>query len=354
LRVLVLGAGIAGLSIAYELSRRGAGVTIVDPGGPGGVATGRSAGIVSLQLPWRLVSWALESMHLYERFRALRRIPGILVAPMECVERVLSWADKAGIEAGPLSPGEASRMLGIPLEPPSGWALAYSMDALVDLEAAVRGFLGELERLGARLEARGCRGLYEALRDYDAVIVAAGAWTPRLLGVPPEEIAGSAIYKCEASSVHVPGSLRALLYVEHEDRAAYAAPEAPERAIVGDGPSEPLRDPGEASPRPATPYEVLEELARVSPAFERAYPETSWAAPCLIAGDGLPVVGEWTSGVYILTGLDGYGLMVAPALASMLADNITRGTPLPPTLDPHRRPKPWEVGRAPPEPWRGC
>jgi glycine/D-amino acid oxidase-like deaminating enzyme len=354
LKVLVLGAGIAGLSVAYELSQRGVRVTVVDPEGPGGVATSRSAGIVSLQLPGRLASWALESLNLYERLGTARRVPGILAAPRGCVEEVLSWASSAGVEAGPLSPGEAGSILGVPVDPPGGWALAYTMDALVDVEAAARGLLEELGRLNARLEAREAPGPYEALGDYDAVVVAAGAWTPGILGVPPGEIAGSTIYNCEASSVHVPGILKAILYVEHGDEAAYAAPEALGRAIVGDGPNEPLRDPGEAYPRPATAYEVLEELARVSPAFEEAYPEASWAAPCLVTGDGLPAVGEWVEGIYILAGLDGYGLMAAPALASMLADHVTQGAPLPPRLDPHRRLKPWTGEGAPPEPWRGC
>ena len=41
-RIVVVGAGIVGASIAYHLSRRGAAVTVLDRGQPAGGATEKS------------------------------------------------------------------------------------------------------------------------------------------------------------------------------------------------------------------------------------------------------------------------------------------------------------------------
>ena len=52
IEITVLGAGIFGLSIAWELTRRGANVQVVDPHGP---ATGASGGIVgALSSQWKV------------------------------------------------------------------------------------------------------------------------------------------------------------------------------------------------------------------------------------------------------------------------------------------------------------
>lgn len=354
MRVLVLGAGIAGLLAARELALRGATVDIADPGDPGGGATGSSAGIVTLQMPEELARWALEAIDYYTGLGSARRTPGVILAPEACVDSATSGTHGAGELARQLTAEEASLLLGVEVRLPTGWSAAYTLDALVDVGGLVSRLEPELRSLGVRIRAPPPHSPYRALRDgYDYVVVAAGAWSPEVLGVEPDELAGSAIYNCEAASVALDGGLSAILYVETGGEAAYAVPESVNRVIVGDGPNTRLESPRQAAPEPGTAYRVLEALSTTAPAFLDSYPIASWAAPCLITGDGLPAVGEWIEGVYTLTGLDGYGLMAAPTLARMLADHLTRGSPLPKPLDPHRRVKPWREG-PPPEPFRGC
>ena len=349
MRVLVLGAGVAGLLAAVELSSLGAAVDVVDPKGLGAGATSRSAGILSLQMPDPLLGWVMESLEYYQALGVAERAPGLLVAPVECVEELRSLASR-GVEVVELDSGEAARLSGVEVRIPEGWTAAYTVDALVDVAALLNKLSSRLPRPPRTADVNP----YKALSTgYDAVVIAAGAWSPRLLGVEPEAMAGSAIYNCEASSVSVRGSLTAILYTEGAGYA-YAAPEAPGRAIVGDGPNRILGEPEDSRPEPGSVYEVLETLSRVYPAFLEAYPVSSWSAPCLIAGDGLPLVGEWVDGIYVLTGLDGYGLMVAPHLARMLARHILDGAPLPAFLDPHREVEPWRGAGEPPEPFRGC
>ncbi len=57
--------------------------------------------------------------------------------------------------------------------------------------------------------------------------------------------------------------------------SAYAVPESPETAIVGDGPNDMLERPEEAVPLPQTPYEVLETLSIAVPAAVESYPRSS-------------------------------------------------------------------------------
>jgi sarcosine oxidase subunit beta len=355
LRALVVGAGIAGLLAARELAARGVRVSVADPRGPGGGATSRAAGIVTLQMPPALASWSMEAILEYGGLGVSRRLPGLIVAPRECVEAALEGPSGLGEPLRLLSTREASEAAGLPIRVPPGWAAAYTLDAVVDAGGLVARLVEELSALGVEVEGRSVGNLYRELArgGYDVVVVASGAWVPEVLGVEPAEIAGSAIYNCEASSVALGAAPSAIIYVENNGDAAYAVPEAGGRVIVGDGPNSRLSGPEEASPTPGAVYDVLEVLSLAAPAFQDAYPVTSWAAPCLITGDGLPAVGEWVSGIYLLAGLDGYGLMAAPTLARMLADHIVYGHPLPETLSPHRGTPQWSGG-PPPEPFRGC
>jgi len=75
--VVVVGGGVIGCAIAYELTERGARVTVVERGAIGGEASWASAGIISL--PSRM-DMALERLEISRR--GLSRYPG-LVAELE-------------------------------------------------------------------------------------------------------------------------------------------------------------------------------------------------------------------------------------------------------------------------------
>ena len=359
--LIVVGGGVAGATLAAEAAARGLRVALASRGFMD-AASAAAAGIVTVQLPRPHLGWAIESAAYYHRRGVSRPVNAILAAPGECVGSMLEELAASGVPARRLGPREASRLAGIPLEPPEGHALASTLDSLVDL-GALRAYMAvELARLGVEVvECTVTRAWADAVQCGEGivmeaadVVVAAGAWAPRITGLPPEAVAGGTIYNCEASSVELPG-LRAVIYVEAGGGSAYATPESPSRAIAGDGPNTPLEDPDNAAPQPGTPYEVLEALAQATPAALHAAPLASWAAPCLVTGDGMPALGRASRRTPIIyTGLDGYGLMAAPALSRRLADHIARGTPLPPGLDPARPAEPWRGRGPPPEPYRQC
>jgi glycine/D-amino acid oxidase-like deaminating enzyme len=63
-RVVIVGTGIVGASIAWHLARKGAQVTVIDAGEPGGIATRASWG-------WINASWGNSKSYFQLRVRAM-------------------------------------------------------------------------------------------------------------------------------------------------------------------------------------------------------------------------------------------------------------------------------------------
>src|SRR4051794_3626396 len=70
--VVVIGAGIIGASVAWQLARRGAGVALLDAGIMGGEASWAGAGMLApggeMEGPGPLTDFAMESIRNYPRF----------------------------------------------------------------------------------------------------------------------------------------------------------------------------------------------------------------------------------------------------------------------------------------------
>src|SRR5579864_2970621 len=72
--IIVIGAGVVGCAVAYELARRGASVEIVDERPVGMGATQASAGVLAPYIEARdgsaLLEWTVRSLGLYDDFVA--------------------------------------------------------------------------------------------------------------------------------------------------------------------------------------------------------------------------------------------------------------------------------------------
>ncbi len=359
---IIIGGGIAGSFLALELSKSSK-VLLIDKGPLLGGATGSSAEIITLQLPKPFINWALESIKIYEEIGApLKRMEAILATNEKCAERYLKILNSVNVKSWILTRSEASRESGLTLKG-SNYVYLATLDALLEV-----GKLGNLMRLlltsnnadiieykEAKIKDEKIKIGEEFIEPTQAIIVAGGAWTPYILNIKAEELAGSRIYKCEAHSIDLGKKLKTIFY---EDLSgAYMVPESSKTATVGDGTNVAISKPEDGFvPTPGSVYEVLEGLSRAVADVENAIPRTSWAAPCLISGDGWPIVGNISERTYIFTGFDGVGLMIAPALARMLSAHLLKGRKLPQKIYPLRKVKPWEgPPKEPPEPYRfGC
>src|SRR5271170_5875421 len=239
MKVVVIGAGVAGLSIGWRLARSGCEVVVLERARPGRGATWAAGGMLAAaaenaddtkpdaQLAARgAVLWPdfardLESNSGHPVF--YRRDGSLIVASSQPEMEALSR--RAGNVASMLSPQDARSM-----EPLLGEGMAGALfapdDAQVDnralgLALAVAftnaGGILQMNEAVVRLEMSGDRILGArtpfALHEGDAFVIAAGAWSGALKGIPPDALPPVVPVKGEmiafklASGAHLPTRL---------------------------------------------------------------------------------------------------------------------------------------------------
>ncbi|MEX1219796.1 MAG: glycine oxidase ThiO [Solirubrobacterales bacterium] len=166
--VVVVGAGVIGLSVAFELRRRGAGVAVVEAAaaaatGATGVAAGMLAPVGELDFGEpALLEINLRSAALYPDFvsaveeltgldTGYRRLGGLHVAldrdEAAELKRVLDLQLSLGLDSKWLGPG-ASRDLEPGLHPGLNGSVLAEGDGVVDPRALSSALLAALEKLG--------------------------------------------------------------------------------------------------------------------------------------------------------------------------------------------------------------
>jgi glycine oxidase len=212
--VTVIGAGVIGLSIGYELVTRGATVRIVDARGAGQGATWASAGILAPYIEAQsdaLLEISLSSLHLYDRFIErvaadaeqsieYRRTGTLQVARDEDEAVRLAAATQllvdAEVEHESLDADAARR-----IEPALGAATAALLipsHGYVGVRSLVSALLAALARRGVMVEEAQIQDLQQERSRADAVVVAAGSWSRDLpasgKGVPVRPIRGQLLH----------------------------------------------------------------------------------------------------------------------------------------------------------------
>src|SRR6476619_2774309 len=198
--VLIIGAGVVGLSIAYHLDQRGASVTVLDRAGIGAGASGVQPGGVRQQWGTRVnCLLARESMRFYTGARELLRMrvdPGFqacgylfLAHSDNALARVrenVALQNELDIPSRIVSPEEAAELVpGLDIADVVGAAWCAEDGYFDRPQSLVEAFGGIAdvqvgEVLG--LEDEGVVRLASGDRlRADAVVIAAGVDTPRLL-----------------------------------------------------------------------------------------------------------------------------------------------------------------------------
>lgn len=334
MRVIVVGAGIAGSSVAYHASRRGAETVLVDSDEPG-QATAAGAGIVC---PWtsRLTDPAWHELAdtaagyyptLVDELGTdigYRRVGALRLAPDDELVRRVSAAPAAG-EVGVVS-GDEARELFPPLRgdvPALHVAGAARVDGRLVRDALRRAAVhqGSLYVSGtAALVMAGDRAVgvdVDGHRiDADAVVVAAGAWCPRLLEpvgvrirVEPQrgQITHLRVSDVDTSAwpVVLPASSHYLL--AFDDR----------RVVVGA-----TREVGSGFDYRVTAagqVEVLNEALAVAPGLAGAEVVETRVGFRPVGPDALPLVGTVRDGLTVATGFGPTGLTLGPYVGSLAA-----------------------------------
>lgn len=196
-KIIIIGAGLIGATLALDLARRGRDVTVIEAGLPAGQATGRSFGWINASFSLSEAHFALRVAGMAAHDRLARHLPG-LHQTSGCL-----WWEETGdafdatarrlADAGyPLT--RLSRTMLQAREPalrlPPAEALHFPTEGWVDAAALTRAALAAsgarvLSGLAARLWVEGdqIRGVDTDLGPIaaDQVVIAAGTASPALL-----------------------------------------------------------------------------------------------------------------------------------------------------------------------------
>ncbi|MEK6606948.1 MAG: FAD-dependent oxidoreductase [Myxococcota bacterium] len=345
--VAIVGAGIQGLALAYELARRGCkDVVVLDKAYVNYGASGRNGGGVRLQWSTELnIRLMQESLEICQGFATsmgvnvwLRRGGYVFLARSEVerarLEKSAELGQRCGVPTRLLSPADVREV--VP-ELDVGGVVAASYnprDAVIFPWPFLWGYARGAERHGARVHTftpvtalrlapggfhvETPRGTIVAER----VVAAAGAWSPtiaRMAGAtlptwphrheicsteplkpwlrPLVAEIGSGLYFSQSMRGEIVGGLT----VPDDDRRINLA----SRLIF-------LR-------------EMARALLRVVPRLSEVKVLRQWAGPYDMTPDGHPIVGEAPDcpGLWLCSGFVGHGFMMAPAVACHVADAMT-------------------------------
>lgn len=356
-RVCVIGAGVAGLSVALELLEAGYPVTVIERDHVGAGETMRSTAHLASGLDDRfhvlerehgtdgarhaatshraaidLIEGWVDAHHIECGFR---RVDGFLFAAAGCDPAILDREYEACMRAG-LEVQRVRRIEGLPA---AGPALRFARQARIDPLRYVEGLAAAVRRRGGRI-ARGeacgiedgtpCRVVLRDQRELrcDAVVVCTNVPFHRVLAYHTKQAAyRTFVLAFDAAEV----ALREALYWDTADPYHYVRwqddPATTPVLLVGGADHKTGQGDAEQSP-----FGVLEAWARAfHPGLGRVL--SAWSGQVIEPVDGLGFIGRdaGSDRVFVVTGDSGNGIthatLAAPLIAALVAD----------------RPHPWQA-----------
>jgi glycine oxidase len=349
--VIIVGGGVIGASIAFELAAEKLDVLLIDGQQPAREASWAAAGMLSPgpdspdALP--LVPLAKESMRLYPEF---------IASVEELSGKTTAFARKGVFEVFTAPNGESERdkmvaqyqTLGLSIEPvatevarkaepalgPAVRAAAWlPEEATLDPRMLMDALLAALQNRGVEilgdspvssvmLDGNHCTGVVTHGRNISAkcIVVAAGCFSAAIDWIgcyaPTRPIRGQ-LLALESKSVILARTLRS--------NKAYLVPRPNGRIIAGST----LEDAGfEKHVTPAGVRKILDGVLELAPPLANAQLVDAWAGLRPGTPDHLPILGPTDiRGLYIATGHYRNGILLAPATAKLLRRWILGGKP---------------------------
>ncbi|HEY2527839.1 MAG TPA: glycine oxidase ThiO [Xanthobacteraceae bacterium] len=353
-RVIIIGAGVVGLGIAWRLARR-AEVTVFDRGKAGSGATHAAAGMLAACCEAEpgeeaLVALGRESQARWPSFaEELLGASGIDVELRR--EGTLVLALTADDQAEIVHRWEFQRRLDLPLdwlsaattrarEPHLAGKIAGALyspqDHQVDNRKLARALHIAAEKAGATIceqrpvkeilvQGGGARGV--VLEDgtteaADSIVVAAGAWSRGIGGLPPDRRPPVRPIKGQMFALRMDPSAPLLNHVLWAP-GAYLVPRRDGRLIVGATVEEKGFDKTITAGGLLT---LLEAAWRAIPAIEELSVEEIWVGHRPGSRDDAPILGPGPlEGLFYATGHHRNGILLAPVTADAMARLVLDG-----------------------------
>lgn len=352
MKVVIIGAGVAGLGIGWRLLQAGAQVTILERAQPAAGATWASAGMLAITAELEEAAeaerdLALRAHALWPGFAAELEAASGRSVFLSRVGALLLAADAAELEvmrtraAGELRilDGREARTL-VPMLGEGVGGLWSPHEAHVDNRALGEALAIAFLKAGGALNANEAAVTLEpgpAVRtpysrhEADAVLVAAGAWSGLLDNIPIAPVKGEMI-----ALAPPPGAVLPAPVVWGHGVYCVPRPHLGEngRLLVGATVQEQGFD-------TATTQEARDHLwaacVRLMPSLKNWILADHWAGLRPKSPDGLPLLGPTPmENVFAASGQYRNGILFAPAIAREMADMILGKGAGVPDFDPRR------------------
>ena len=341
--IIVVGGGIIGLSAAWQLLQDGVDVVVLDPA-PGTGASHAAAGMLA---PIHEAYWG-ESHILELNLAASQAWPafadelgidvidyrrnGMLMAAYDADDKALldnlgDLHEQEGLPVERLRSRECRNRE--PLLAPSVRGGVYSpLDHQVNPRRVVAELLNRVPTIPVSATEVG-RNQVTASDGHtmacQQVVVAAGAWTGRLLGVPIRPIKGQ-ILRLSGPK----GLLRLPVRGVVRGSSVYAVPRSDGEIVVGATQEEQGFDTRVTA---GGVYELLRDVLALLPGLSEIDLVETWAGLRPGAPDNAPIIGAGEDGIVYATGHYRNGILTAPITATSVAA-LVQGNEPPVNLQP--------------------
>jgi glycine oxidase len=350
---IVVGGGVIGLAIGYELARRGQRTLVLDRGQPAGAASLAAAGMLAPvseadMAPEALLKLGLESLGLYPQWvQGIEERAGIDVGFRA---GGTLWVAVHRDEAGELAHLEETlRRRGLAVERMTAgalWALeprlsprtlsglSVAGDRQVDPRLLCIGLRAAIGRLagavrsgcevsavevdGGALRVRGIEGSTPIDLTAANVVVAAGAWASQSLRLP---LRGLALRPVRGQIVRLRGEPVLQRVLRTSD--CYLVPRADGELLVGSTVEEQGFD---VAPTAGAVHDLLRRAREIVPAiYDLTFEGVSVGLRPALA-DHLPAIGATeVPGLHLAVGHFRSGILLAPVTAKLIAERILDG-----------------------------
>ena len=355
--VVIIGAGVMGASIAFNLARRGVtNVAVLEKNFIAAGATGKSSACVrqhySTEVGARMVMHSLEIFRNFSEivggtagFVKTGYLMGVGERDHQALKKVIAMQQAVGIKTSLLSAKEIREieprvsthdLAAGAWEPDSGYA---------DPSDTTNAFMRRARELGVRLyqntQVTGLKTTGGAIAEVTtsgdsfsapAVINAAGVWGDRIgamLGIHiPITVCRHQIRLIKRPQA---ASARHPMFYDFEHQF-YSRPEGRDLTLIG------TLDPAEINDRidpdgyndgvdsEQTP-DVVAALCDRFPSFEAGHLHSGYSGPFDVTPDWHPIIDEapGVRGFYLALGFSGHGFKLSPAVGEMVAELVING-----------------------------
>jgi glycine oxidase len=353
--VLIVGAGVIGLGIAWRLASAGARVRVYDKGRAGGGASHAAAGMLAACAEAEpgeepLVALGRASQALWPAFAAeLQDVTGVDVELRQ--EGTMVLALTADDQAQILHHFEFQKQLGLPVEwinaaevrrrePHLGSRLAGALWSPQDHQVDNRRLATALKAAAAASGVQICE--HQEIRKVavaggrthgviladgtavgaDVVVVAAGAWSRDIGGLPPDARPPVRPIKGQMLALRMDARAPLITHVVWAP-GVYLVPRRNGRLIVGATVEEKGFDEALTAGGLLT---LLEAAWRAVPGIEELAVEEMWVGHRPGSRDDAPILGPaGVTGLLYATGHHRNGILLAPITADAIARVVTSG-----------------------------